>query len=380
MVETGGSSVAPVLEELKSGRTRQLLLLLQSHPIPAVQDPMNVQSGLSAEYRQTSAGSYALAALSNDLPSLPSTASSPAWNGLTIVPQTSLSSLSGRLAASNTGFTSARIYDTSSSTVVASKSISSLSGGDTVTFTNLSLSAGTTYLFQINAGGASFTRAETTSGSISPPFTGPNVSVKGSSRGTSASTSSLFVFAAVGLPPVGGHVTDSFAAPTAAPASFKAWHSLHAENVSTGTSTSSQPVSFDILNSNGTAVNSTRIPLSEFQPFVMRGRQAAISASSSGQTQFTIPSTGSGGHYGIPILDVVTVQHNGNLVNSSNWSFGGTDTVTLSNTTINSGDTVTVSYDFDVFDSTLQPRAYLSRASGSETSPSIDHFRYEYII
>jgi hypothetical protein len=130
--------------------------------------------------------------------------------------------------------------------------------------------------------------------------------------------------------------------------------------------------------------NSLSIPKAEIvdEPFTMRNRVYSQSAGSNGQSDFTIATTGDGGSFGMPILTVVSVKKNGSVLDSANWSFDDTDTVTIdtSNVTIASGDTIDIKYDFDVFDSTLKLRSYLNRESTTETSPSISHFRYEYLI
>jgi hypothetical protein len=143
-------------------------------------------------------------------------------------------------------------------------------------------------------------------------------------------------------------------------------------------------VEFEILDSTDTVINSTRIPKARIadEPFTIRNRVYSESATSDGQSDYQIATTGDGGHFGIPVLTVVSVKKNGSVLDSANWSFDGDTTVTVdtSNVTIESGDTIDIKYDFDVFDSTLKPRAYLNRADTSETSPSISHFRYEYVI
>lgn len=181
-----------------------------------------------------------------------------------------------------------------------------------------------------------------------------------------------------------GDVTDQFASPTSEPADFKQWELLRAKDVTTGGSTAANPVQFDILNSSNSALNSTRIPKARIadEDFRLRDRVYSEDAGSDGQSDYTIATTGAGGHFGISILTVVSVKKNGNILDSDNWTFDDVDTVSVdtSNVTISSGDTIEIKYDFDVFDSTLRPKAYLNRASGSETSPSISHFRYEYVI
>lgn len=373
-----------VLDELQNGRTRELLLLLQDRPIPEVVDPMNLQSGLSNNYITDSDNDYILSYYGsvNDMPDDDSSYLASSLNGIgkygiEINPNTSLDGIKCTVSSNTSNISNLYLSDASAN-VITSKSASS---GDTVEF-NETLSAGANYYLTVDNNGNDFTVGYESVGSF--PFTSTDIDVTNSTSDGGSSTTQSYRYTITSVTAINaslsGYVTDNFTAPT----DFKAWNALRAEDVTTGGSTSANPVEFEILDSSDTVLTSARIPASEIadSAFRLRDRECSKNAGSDGQADYTIPQTGAGGHYGLPILSVVTVEQNGNVLDPSNWEWDGEDTVTIdtSTVTIASGDTITISYDFDVFDSTLQPRAYLSRESTSETSPSISHFRYEYIV
>jgi len=375
--------VLPVQNELQSGRTRELLLLLQNQPVPEVVDPLNLQSDLSALYTQTGSD-YEITASDTSTASRPdddTTVTSSNRVGVEIEPQDDITQLSATVSSNTSGLSTVYLLQSDGSTVIATKSASS--SGESVSFSQ-SLTQGTKYYVAVDNGGSSYDYGYYT-GSVSYPYTSNKVDITyGFTSGSGNYFPRGIKSVSVDYTPLNAHVTDRFAAPTTAPADFKQWNAIRAEDVTTGGSTSANPVEFEILDSSDTVLTSARIPKSELadEKFHLRDREYTTTAGSNGQSDYTIPQTGAGGHFGLPILTAVNVQVNGNYLDSSNFEFDGTDTVTIdtNNVTISSGDTITVAYDFDVFDSTLQPRAYLTRASTSETSPSISHFRYEYTV
>jgi len=421
-IELTGSQ--EVLDELQSGRTRELLMLLQDKPVPEVVDPLNVQSALSQGYELVGSD-YQLSNLSTSLvddfedqTADLQNSSYDSWTGDTgSIGTTNSPSISGSYSfyleaptttkevTSSTSsdppvFEFDVLLDEQSSDSNDSVEISfgndlliafSDSGDINVSGSTLrSWSANTTYSFRVE---------------YNSDFSSATIFIDGVDEGSTPVTGSMSeinVFnntfdngptRRVILDNIyeenpaekNGFITDSFSAPTTAPADFKQWNVVRAEDVTVGGSTSANPVEFEILDSSDTVLTSARIPKSELadEPFTMRDRVYSGTAGSDGQSDYQIATTGDGGHFGIPILTVVSVKKNGSVLDSANWSFDpDTETVTIdtSNVSIASGDTIDIKYDFDVFDSTLQPRAYLSRESTSETSPSISHFRYEYVI
>lgn len=383
------SNSSNLSDELQSGRTRELLMLLQDKPVPEVQDPMNIQSGLSSDYTQVNSDyEIGLETLStadrpdDDLSETPSYSanSGNVEVGIVFEPQTDLDGVKLTISSQSSGFTEAHIHD-SAGTITDTKDISNLSAGDSVEFIR-SFNSSTTYWATIDHND-DYTYGYY--GSSSFPYTSSSVNITDGVQFGDPNADSAGYVSISGLSnATTAEVTDQFAAPTTEPADFKAWNAIQARDVTTGGSTSADPVEFEILDSTDTALNSSRIPKARIadEPFTMRNRVYSESAGSDGQNDYQIATTGDGGHFGIPILTVVSVKKNGSVLDSVNWSFDGDTTVTIdtSAVTIESGDTIDIKYDFDVFDSTLQPRAYLNRESTSETSPSISHFEYEYII
>lgn len=429
--------ILPVQDELQSGRTRELLLLLQDKPISEVVDPLNIQTGMSQKYATDVDGDYKLGILSPTLDDFEDgniTVEADGWSGwsgdtgaFSVQSSTVISgSYSGELYSSPSTTNSVEIAGTSRSPVRIDLSIQldnsldnsrdgvqiSLETEDrsrivevefvdfddniyvyadnsekvgnwnpgskyTISYRNIDYSNNTfeVYIddskvhdgtFGVSASEIDYIKLRNEAGSNNDPR---NVYIDDINTER---------------PAISGNVTDRFAAPTTAPTDFKQWNTIQAQGVTTGGSTSADPVEFEILDSTDTVINSSRIPKARIadEPFTMRNRVYSESAGSNGQSDYQIATTGEGGHFGIPILTVVSVKKNGSVLNSANWSFDGDTTVTIdtSNVTIASGDTVDIKYDFDVFDSTLQLRAYLNREATSETSPSISHFRYEYLI
>lgn len=371
-----------VLEELQEGRTRELLLLLQDRPVPEIVDPMNLQTINNAV--EDIDGDYKLDDTEADGTSVSLNEDSTTQKysaGFVINPNADLSEVTVTATANTTEFDTAYIEDSSDETILSEKT-GPFSGGDTITFDVL-LSADSEYVvYGATNDESDFTMGYDTRESISAEDF--DISAGWTEGGTGTL---LFTWSDINVklaPPTAGYVTDQFSAPTSAPAEFEAWNAIRAEGVTTGGSTSANPVEFEILDSTDSVLTSARIPASEIadSAFRLRDREHATTAGADGQADYQIPETGTGGHYGLPILSVVTVEQNGSVLDPSAWEFDGTDTVTIdtSSVSITSGDSITISYDFDVFDSTLQPRAYLSRESTTETSPSISHFRYEYVI
>jgi len=375
-----------VLEELQEGRTRELLLLLQDKPVPEVIDPLNLQSGLSTKYKKSN-GDYILREIAEETTDRPDdnkTVSVTSRNGVEINPNDNLDRIEGEISSNTSSNLSTLYLLDSSENIIQSKDISGKAAGDVVGFDE-GLNSGTDYYFVADNDGSSFDVGVQESTNF--PYTGTFVDITYAYDGGPQSYNIPVFTSITGVkndPALSGNVTDRFASPTSEPADFKQWNAIQARDVTTGGSTSADPVEFEILDSTDTALNSSRIPKARIadEPFVMRNRVYSESAGSDGQSDYTVATTGDGGHFGIPVLTVVSVKKNGSVLESANWSFDGDTTVTIdtSSVTIASGDTIDIKYDFDVFDSTLQPRAFLSRESTSETSPSISHFRYEYVI
>lgn len=373
------ASLAPILNELQSGRTRELLLLLQDSPVPEVVDPLNLQSGLSSWYEKPSGDYQIMSNVAESTTSRPTDNNSENpfnHTGLFINPNENLSRLDVTFS-SNTSSESVNLQvGIDGQGKLASKTVTT----DGTVGIDVFLQSGTEYYVKVDSSDGSLTTGYY--GSPSFPYTGTTLDITdGLKNGSNDHVSTAYTFVDVtgSSNRLSAYVTGQFSAPTDAPADFKQWNAIRAEDVTTGGSTSPNPVEFELLDSLDTVLTTSRIPASEIadQAFALRNREWQTTASA-GQTAFTIPETGSGGHYGIPILSAVTVSVNGTILNGA-WSFDGTDTITLDESA-SDGDTVTVAYDFDLFDATLQPRAYLSRESSSEASPSISHFRYEYVV
>lgn len=422
-----------VLNELQSGRTRELLLLLQDTPAIEVIDPLDIQPGLSDGVITDSNGDYILSNPYGVIDDFEDGSLSNVANG-------NWSEWSGDTGAytvqSSTALEGSYSVEVNTSADISTSNASNLAfdefkvdvewdptnlsgGSDDVGFV---LYSGGVKVLNASLAGSAFAQSpigtdiggypasrthvkfriynvdfdnnnydieviDQSNGSTVASATGKNFlngvngvnKVELTSRQSDATAYFDIPTMSGTFDPNSGFVTDKLAAPTTPPGNIKQWNAIRAEDVTTGGSTSAEPVEFEILDSTDTALNSSRIPKSEIADtaFKLRNREYHETASA-GQTQFTIPTTGDGGHYGIPILSVVTVEKNGSVLDRA-WSFDGDDTITL-DSGASAGDTITVSYDFDVFDNTLQPRAYLSREGGSETSPSISHFRYEYVI
>lgn len=342
-----GSDVGETLSELQSGRTRGLLLLLQDKPVPEVQDPMNAPTAgrvatVESDGDQTLDGT--------DMP---------------------VFEFSGSRGTPLTHTINASNYD--QITVYGRNNTSAFTEDGTVTITDITNDV--QIASDTSGGGVSVESTYDVS-----QFDG-SLTIEWVQSGAGGNLTDAYIETSNA---VGGYVTDAYTPTTTPPANFQQYHAIRAEGVDVGGSTSSPPVELEILNSTNATLTSSRIPPSEFvdEPFVMRNRVYSETAGSDGQSDYQIPISGEGGHFGIPILTVVSVKKNGAVLDSANWSFDGDTAVTIdtSNATIASGDTIDIKYDFDVFDSTLQPRAYLSREDTSETSPSISHFRYEYVI
>jgi len=367
--------VLPVQDELQSGRTRELLLLLQDKPVPEVQDPMNLQTGLSSSFSQEGEDyriGFEASGVSFDVYSS-GTGADPN-SGAVINPNSELGKLEFSVASETNGVSNVEVRERSSGNQIAYKG--SFNAGSTITV-DATLQEGTDYVVEMGAN----QRAEMQSNTASS--TSLDV-VNGWSNGSTAGRVRYITNITGYAKQLLGQVCDRFDAPTTPPANFKSWHAIRGEDVTTGSSTSANPVEFEILDSSGTVLTSSRIPASEIadSAFRLRDREYETTAGSDGQAGYQIPETGAGGHYGLPVLSVVTVEQNGSVLDPSEWEFDGDTTVTIDTSAVSvaSGDSITISYDFDVFDSTLQPRAYLSREDTSEDSPSISHFRYEYVI
>jgi len=365
----------PTQKELAEGRTRELLLLLQDNPIPEVQDPINFQSSLSNTVTTDDNENYIIS-LSSTTALLNSSGSegfSITDGGVVFNPNAELKKLEFTVSSgSPESVDNVRILKVSDSTEI--ESFGTVAAGEKAT-SNKTFSSGVDYALvgDTQDDGQDFS-------SDRFPATSTNVDIVGGWSGGTSGEGYHFQSVTGYAEANNGYVTDEYTAPTTAPGDFKQWNAIRAEDVTAGGSTSPTPVEFDILDSSDAAVNSARIPASEIadSPFSLRDREWSASASA-GQSEFVIPETGAGGHYGIPVLSVATVERNGSVLDPDTWEFDSTDTVTLDNGA-SDGDAITVSYDFDVFNSTLQPRAHLSRESASEASPSISHFRYEYVV
>lgn len=373
----GGADFADVLRAVRLGTNK---------PVPNVVDPLNKQDALSSAVATDANGDYELqqSLTSNLVFSNPrGTRGNQASAGVAFETTNPATTVRGRLDENTDGSTIDEVaLRDEQGNDITTKSVSGLASGDFVELTGLSLNANTEYHFLIvnNSNNLTNSRGPDT------PITNDVISINNGRLDGSDFTDAMAFDefeATVGVN--SGNVVDRFAAPTTAPADFQQWDSIKAQDVTTGGSTSANPIEFEILDSSDAVLNSTRIPKTRIadEPFKMRNRVYSESAGSDGQSDYQIATTGDGGHYGISVLTVVSVKQNGSVLDSANWSFNpDTDTATIdtSNVTIASGDTIVIKYDFDVFDSTLQPRAYLSRESSSETSPSISHFRYEYVI
>jgi hypothetical protein len=384
--------VLPVQDELQSGRTRELLLLLHDKPVPEVVDPLNLQTGLSETYTQ-SGSDYSIGNVVGTTATRTSDNSSfsseTGGYGLEVVPQKDINGVEVTISSNTSGVSSVILTD-SNENILAEKT-GSYSSGDIVRLVE-PMASGTAYYVGAYNDGNQYTRGYYDGGLF--PHTSNDIDITDGARfihpddSNSLSTFSqefCFIDVSSVVGGLDGYVTDQFSAPTTAPADFQQWNAIRAEDVTTGGSTSAEPVEFEILDLSDTVLTSSRIPKSELadEKFRFRDREYSEDAGSNGQSDYTIPETGDGGHFGLPILTVVSVKQNGSVLDSDNWSFdSNTDTVTIdtANVSIASGDTIEIKYDFDVFDSTLRPRAYLFRESRDETSPSISHFRYEYIV
>lgn len=374
--------ILPVQDELQSGRTRELLLLLQNKPVLEVQDPMNVQSGLSTAYTTDTQGDYIIGVKKGTTATRTADDDSTSVSekrGLIINPNVSLLGITAEVSSNTSNLGKAYLIRNSDDTVL--DSTTDFDSGEVRLEANLS--SGTDYQIVADNQGNGYTVGANYS--LSFPFTSADIDITAGFDGFDSNSDRGYNFVSVSAlnPTNSAEVTDQFAVQTTPLIGIKQWHTIQARDVKSGGSTSTVPVEFDILNSN-IVLNSTRIPKERItdEPFKLRNRVYSESAGSDGQSDYQIATTGDGGHFGIPVLTVVSVKKNGSVLDSGGWSFDGDTTVTIdtSNVTIASGDTIEIKYDFDVFDSTLQPRAYLSRESTDETSPSISHFKYEYVI
>jgi len=374
-----------VLSELREGRTRELLLLLQNRPIPEVIDPMNLQSGLSNNYQVDGENDYELGSDSTTAESNDyfDTTTDTTDAGFVFTPNNDLVKVYIPIGNSNNTLTDIKILEVSSGNTVAT--FADTDGGETIE-ADYKFTAGTDYAFEATViGDVAFTD---TSSSIRPalPYESTYIDMTDGWLNGERSEDPYYSNSVIGVKEnyLSGYVADQFSAPTTSPTDFKQWYAVRAQEVTTGGSTSANPVEFEILDSTDTVLTTSNIPISEFadKKFQLRDRQYSEDAASDGQSDYTIPETGDGGHFGLPIWTVVTVKQNGSVLEPSNWEYDDVDTVTIdtSNVTISSGDAIEITYDFDVFDSTLQPRAYLNRESSSEDSPSISHFRYEFEV
>lgn len=378
-IELTGSQ--EVLDELQKGRTRELLLLLQDKPVPEVQNPLNLQSNLSLGY-ESSGSDYEIGRSVGSKTARDADDSNSPYAGkygIKFTPNQDASGVWGEVSSNTDGYSKVYLLDSDKNVL---KSTYEYGSPAQLTY---DLISGTTYYLAIDDDGSDYTQGFDDDPSF--PYTGSGLDMTaGLTNGNTVSgVAPIWREMALLVEEKNAYVTDQFAAPTTAPADFKQWNALRAQDVTVGGSTSANPVEFEILDSSDTVLTSSRIPASEIadEPFRLREREYSTTAGSDGQADYQIPETGNGGHYGIPILSVVTVSVAGNVLDPSNWTFDPTtNTVSIdtSSVTVTSEDTVTISYDFDLFDSTLQPRAYLRREDTSETSPSISHFRYEYVI
>jgi hypothetical protein len=424
-----GSSwtLTDLAHDIKSGRTRELLMLLQDDPVPEIVDPLNFQLPLSAGYKQNgndyNINSIIIDDFSNGFGS-PVNNNWGNYNKTETNGSINLTTESG-VITNQTGKINATYPEgkitanrnSKDNRSVELKIKASFTGapnrcGFVIEFSGQGGSAsilfnadGNIYLGTNDDGDLLTSYSSTDIQEIEFQFKsseysiiingteyGPyewvgaysSINYRFMNNGTLPDTATIYLDDVKTANPLSGYVTDKFTAPTTAPADFSQWESIQAKGVSTGGSTSTSPVEFEILNSSNTVLNSTPIPKSEMvdTPFKMRERVYSKSADSDGQSDFIISETESGGSWGIPILSVISVKKNGSVIDNSNWSFDGNNTVTIdtSNVTITTGDKVEIKYDFDVFDETIKPRAYLKRESESEESPSISHFKYEYVI
>jgi hypothetical protein len=312
--------VAGISEELKSGRTRELLLLLQGDPIPEVVDPLNIQALLSSNYSTDDDGDYILDSTSTngfvtdkftasateltefkqwsiiraeDVTTGGSTSANPVEfdfltvnsrpredrftgetnkYGIKFEPNENVSEVEAVIHDSSNPPTQAYLKDDDTGTLIKSKSIE----GTSVRFTGVDLTAGNIYRLVANSNGNSYTRTSN----------GDSLPQKGD----------VFDF-------VSGIFNDS------------------------GTDSGTTYVFKSLVSTK----NSLSIPKAEIvdEPFTMRNRVYSQSAGSNGQSDFTIATTGDGGSFGMPILTVVSVKKNGSVLDSANWSFDDTDTVTI---------------------------------------------------
>lgn len=436
--------VLPVQDELQNGRTRELLMLLQDKPVPEVQDPINQQSSLS-KYVEKVSGDYQISdgitiedmedgdtnianadydgwikdsladsfaavsssALAGQYSLLMKNTASGNSNGEYSASRTSTKQINGlelliqlqNVDTDSYNYADVRLQDGNQTTFVSFFLRDDPDGTiDVNGTTDTGYSDGVTYkirIFNIDYSAEMFDYelVKNSDGTVVSSASGIGFNNSVSSfrdleLKQSVSNGEMYGYyddIRVNANLLSAFVTDRFASPTTAPADFKQWRAIQARDVTTGGSTSPEPVAFEILDSTDTVLNSSRIPKERIadEAFTMRNRVYSEDAGIDGQSDYQIDTTGDGGHFGIPILTVVSVKKNDSVLDSANWSFDpDTNTVTIdtSNVSLASGDTIDIKYDFDVFDSTLQPRAYLSRESLRETSPSISHFRYEYII
>lgn len=364
--------VLPVQNELQSGRTRELLLTQITGPIPKINNPVNKKS-VSNTIKDN--GAYKLdnnvtdsAVLGNDYGPDNITDS-----GFVIKPKHPATNIS--LTTDQQPVTSITVKRASDGSLI--KDIGDISKGSTVQYT-INLQADVEYI----VAGDQKEFAAVTGNNGTPDSTLFNV-VDGYFEGSRDSNSFCFTNVGVTANYSSGSVTGGYAAPTTGDAAFTQWSEVVLESFSTGQSSSTNPITVDLLDSSNTKLNTESIPLSEISSgFKFQDRVASMEATSDNQTEFNLPINGSGGTYGINLLpEVVSLKLNGDYIDYSNYSFFNSNSrvdIDTSQVTVSTGDTVDVKYDLDVFDSEIRPKINMSRELADETSPSIESIKYKY--
>jgi len=513
--------VLPVQDELQSGRTRELLMLMQNRPVPEVQSPITPQPRVSGGYAESN-GKYTIdnSTFTDNLSSDDNDNGITVYAGVTIYPKVGITQLDGAFS-SNTHvdeLNDVRLYDTDQNILDSDSSFSTSGDGFTLQadlepFTEYHVLAGANFnQYKVgikNNPGFPYTNF------LFDTIYGTTLDSSGDLTKRGGNQRRRNINSLTATPKNEAILSHSYSPTVTSTTPFKQFHSVEATDVSTGGSTSSTPLEFDIYaatspqrhiletdwdqttgdnnktgvvvnpnqrinavkgrvsrkiqdatkayvidlssgsviaetsytppnfilrdmvmeenndyaiaidnggngytrayytnpsftyqlgrmdvvesyraGANGTSnincieaiapapLNKTRMPVSELEGgSPVQDRAVAVTAGSDGQSDFTIPQTTVGGHYGIPVLPV-TVKVNGGVLDLSAWDYNGDKTITIDTSTVSiaSGDDVQIVYDWKIYQDDISVRSYLNRESDSETSPYVADFRYEYTV